>query len=108
MQVSEITWSETERKIVREVLQRAYHRETDTLIQVVREEASHITELKDLWKLHDFLSARRFDLDGKYDDRDSEIIFVFARLLKEGWLQLDELQGLAKDKISKVSALSRM
>ncbi|MEM9542353.1 MAG: hypothetical protein AAGA60_23025 [Cyanobacteria bacterium P01_E01_bin.42] len=108
MQVSEITWSQTERNIVREVLQRAYDRETKALIQVVREQAGQITELQDLWKLHDFLSARRFDLDGKYDDRDSEIIFVFATLLKEGWLQLDELQGLEQDKISKISALSRM
>ncbi|MGL5806901.1 MAG: hypothetical protein ACRC2R_25570 [Xenococcaceae cyanobacterium] len=28
-----------------------------------------------------FFSARRQDLDGKYDDRNSGLIFVFARCL---------------------------
>jgi hypothetical protein len=58
--------------------------------------------------LHDFLSARRHEIDGKYDYRYSVLIFVFAGLVKEGWLNIDELEGLQKDKLTKVAALARM
>jgi hypothetical protein len=108
MQVSDIVWSQTEEKIAEEAFRRAYEREINALIQDVREQASALTELKDMWQLHDFLSARRHDIDGKYDYRYSVLIFVFARLVKEGWLHLHELEGLEKDKLTKVAALARM
>ncbi len=108
MQVSETSWSETEKKIAREAFDRAYERETSALIEKVREKASAIAELDDLWGLHDFLSAKRHDIDGKYDYRYSVLIFVLAGLLKEGWLQLDELKGLEQEKLAKVAAMSRM
>ncbi len=108
MQVSETSWSETEKKIAREAFERAYERETSALIEKVREKASAIAELDDVWGLHDFLSAKRHDIDGKYDYRYSVLIFVLAGLLKEGWLQLDELKGLEQEKLAKVAAMSRM
>ncbi|HLO89483.1 MAG TPA: hypothetical protein VK203_31360, partial [Nostocaceae cyanobacterium] len=86
MQVSDIEWSKTEEKIAEEAFRRAYEREINALIQEVREQASTLNELQDMWQLHDFLSARRHDIDGKYDYRYSVLIFVFARLVKEGWL----------------------
>ena len=108
MQVSETSWSETEKKIAREAFDRAYERETSALIEKVREKASAIAELDDVWGLHDFLSAKRHDIDGKYDYRYSVLIFVLAGLLKEGWLQIDELKGLEQDKLAKVAAMARM
>lgn len=108
MQVSDIEWSKTEEKIAEEAFRRAYEREINALIQEVREQASTLNELQDMWQLHDFLSARRHDIDGKYDYRYSVLIFVFARLVKEGWLHLHELEGLEKDKLTKVAALARM
>ena len=108
MQVSETSWSETEKKIAREAFERAYERETSALIEKVREKASAIAELDDVWGLHDFLSAKRHDIDGKYDYRYSVLIFVLAGLLKEGWLQIDELKGLEQDKLAKVAAMARM
>jgi hypothetical protein len=106
--VSETTWSDTEKNIVKETLKRAYERETLALIEKIREQASLITELDDVWCLHDFLSTRRHEIDGKYDYRDSVLIFVLAQLLKERWLQLNELEGLAQDKLAKIAALARM
>ena len=47
-------------------------------------------------------------IDGKYDDSQSMFVFVFARLIKEGWLTLDELEGLDRAKVSKVSLMTRM
>jgi hypothetical protein len=108
MLVSEIEWSKTEKKVAQAAFEKAYTREIDALIKEVREKASTIAALDDTWQLHDFLSARRHEIDGKYDYRYSVLIFVFARLIQEGWLHLNELEGLEKDKLTKVAALARM
>jgi hypothetical protein len=108
MQVNNIGWSEIEEKIARKAFKKAYEREIDALIEEVRKKGSKLAELDQVWHLHDFLSARRHDIDGKYDYRYSVLIFVFARLLKEGWLDLDELKGLEPDKLTKIIALARM
>jgi hypothetical protein len=108
MQVSDSNWSKTEKQIAQTAFEKAYEREIQALILEVQESAGAIAEISDVWKLHDFLSARRHDIDGKYDYRYSMLIFVFARLIQEGWLHLHELEGLAPDKLTKVKALTRM
>jgi len=108
MQTSDIEWSKSEQKVAQAAFQKAYERENTALLQEVRQKATTIATLEDLWCLHDFLSARRHDLDGKYDYRYSVLIFVFARLVKEGWLQLNELNGLTPEKLTKVAVLARM
>ncbi len=47
-------------------------------------------------------------MDGKYDDDLTALLFTFADLVKEGWLRLEDLQGLSGDKLSKIKALTRM
>jgi Photoprotection regulator fluorescence recovery protein len=108
MQVSEAEWSKIEQEIAQEAFERAYQREIKALIEQVRERANAIAQLEDMWHLHDFLSARRHEVDGKYDYTYSMLVFIFARLVKEGWLHLNELEGLDKSKIAKIAALSRM
>ncbi len=108
MQVSDNEWSKTEKSVAKTAFERAYEREIGALVTDVRERANQLSELNDLWHLHDFLSARRHEIDGKYDYRYSMLIFVFAGLVKEGWLQLNELEGLHQDKIAKIGALARM
>ncbi|QYO63732.1 hypothetical protein [Leptolyngbya sp. 7M] len=108
MQATDTTWSQTEKQIARTAFNNAYQRELDYLIKTVREQSSSLTEIDDVWRLHDFLSARRHEIDGKYDYRYSVLVFVLASLVREGWLQLSELEGLAVDKLAKITALTRM
>ncbi len=108
MQVTDTDWSKTEKKIAQAAFDQAYQREIAALIQQVREGAGTIASLEDLWQLHDFLSARRHEIDGKYDYRYSVLIFVFSRLIREGWLQVEELTGLAPDKLTKITVLANM
>jgi hypothetical protein len=108
MQVTDTDWSKTEQKIAEVAFEQAYQREIAALIQQVREGAGAIASLEDLWQLHDFLSARRHEIDGKYDYQYSGLIFVFSRLVREGWLQLDELTGLAPEKLTKITVLAKM
>ena len=106
--MSKNKWSDTEDKIAKQAFQTAYRRETSTLITNVRDRASSITELEDLWYLHDLLSTKRYEIDGKYDYNPSTVVFDLANLIKEGWLSLDDLKGLKPEVLSKISALLRM
>lgn len=108
MQVTDTDWSKTEKTIARAAFDQAFQREMAALIKQVRNGAGEIASLEDLWQLHDFLSARRHEIDGKYDYRYSVLIFVFSRLVREGWLQIDELAGLAPDKLTKITVLANM
>ena len=108
LQNSQNQWSQTEEQIAKQALQTAYKRETSALIASIRDRAGSITELNDLWYLHDLLSTKRHEIDGKYSYNFSTIVFDFARLVKEGWLSLEDLQGLKADVLSKISALARM
>lgn len=108
MQMSEMEWSKVEEKVAQEAFEKAHEREINAVIQEIRERASMITKSDDVWQLHDFLSARRHELDGKYDYRYSVLVFVFAQLVKEGWLHLKELEGLEAEKLTKIAALTRM
>jgi len=59
----------------------------------------------DLWRLHDFLIDKRREIGEKYDYRYSQFIFVFARLIHEGWLLIEELEGLHEDKLAKIELI---
>jgi hypothetical protein len=108
MQSTEMTWSAAEQAIAKEAFERAHARETNALIQQVSQAAASLSELDDLWQLNDYLNARRHALDGKYDYQYSMLFFLFAQLLKEGWLDLTDLAGIEKDKLAKITSLSRM
>ncbi len=108
MKSSNIEWSKTEEKVAQSAFCKAYEREIKSLIGEVRAKAANVILVEDIWQLHDFLSAKRHDIDGKYEYDYPALIFVFAQLVKEGWLSLNELEGLDKEKLSKVVALTHM
>lgn len=101
-------WSVQEQAIARQVFDLAYEREISGLIQSVVEQAGTINQVTDIWRLHDFLSAKRHEIDGKYDFRYPFLIMVFAQLVKEGWVKIQELEGLEPSKKAKIAALSKM
>jgi hypothetical protein len=101
-------WSEVEQEAAQAAFQQAYQREVQALIDEVRSRSSSLSQIEELWSLHDFLSARRHEIDGKYDYDYSGLLFTFARLVKDGWLSMDELTSLEKDKRAKIMALTRM
>lgn len=108
MQVTELVWSKAEETLAREAFDLAHDREISALIREVNQAAGSLSELNDLWQLHDFLSARRHAIDGKYHYDPASLIFLFAQLMKEGWLHFDDLAGLEKDKLTRISSLSRI
>jgi hypothetical protein len=106
--ITETEWTTKEIEISQRVLNKAYQRETETLVVEVRHKINNMTDIEQLWQVHDTLSAKRYDLDGKYDAREPMLIFTFAQLLKEGWISLEELSGLHQAKLAKISSLSKI
>ncbi len=108
MQVSESEWTDAEKKIAQSAFEQAYEQEIEALLKQVQQQVSTLETMNDLWQLHDFLSAKRHEVDGKYNFQYPALPFVFADLIKEGWLHLTDLEGLSQDKLSKIAALARM
>jgi len=99
-------WSEPEQAIAKTAFDRAYARAIDGLIAAVRSQVEGLQTAETVWELHDFLSIQRHVIEGRFDSRSEGILFVFASLVKDGLLQLDELQGLDQDKLGKVKAMA--
>jgi len=108
MQATDNQWSHQEEQIAQDAFNKAYEREVMALMQEVERQAKQVEIADDLWHLHDLLSAKRHEIDGKYHYETSTILFILAELVKGGWLKLEELQGLETNKVSKIKALTLM
>jgi hypothetical protein len=108
MQTSEEQWSAVEREIVQIAFQRAYEREISSLMELVKLQVLKINQIDDLWRISDFLNSKRHEIDGKYDSEPSALLFTLSRLIKDQWIRREELQGLEKDKLAKITALAKM
>jgi hypothetical protein len=72
----------------------------------VRNKLSAGTDIRTVWRIHDYLSEKRVETDHKYDYRYSVLISVFGRLLAEGYLQKEDLEGLREDKMQQILSIS--
>jgi photoprotection regulator FRP-like protein len=95
-------WSKGEKAIARRAFDAALSREYSVLIKEVRRRANSIADPGDIWELHDFLSESRKKIDEKYDYRYSVLVFIFVRLIREGWLTEGELAGLDEEKLARI------
>ena len=105
MNLREMKWSKTEKETARRAFERAYRNECAAIAAKIREMVSTASEPEDLWRIHDLLTNERSRTDEKYDYRYSVLLFVFARLLNDGWISEPDLQGLADDKIEAIRYL---
>lgn len=100
-------WTETEQAVAREAFNNAYTRAVEQLVAQVRVKAEELESAETVWQLHDYLSIERHTIEGRFDFRLDGILFVFASLVKDSLLQIDELNGLDADKLAKIVAMSR-
>jgi len=95
-------WSKREKVIARQAFEAAYFRECMAAREVVREMAAEIEDTADLWRLSDYLTEKRVEVDEKYDYRYSVPPLVFARLIREGWIKQEDLAGLSDEKLEQI------
>jgi hypothetical protein len=101
-------WSKKEKDIARRAFEMALEREGLELLSRLKEMADKARNREDVWQIHDFLTERRTEIDQKYDYRYSVLISVFGRLIREGWIGIDKLQGLDEDKIAKIKMMASL
>lgn len=100
-------WSAQEETIARDAFERAYGRVIERLVSELQTRSASLSSADTIWAFHDFLSIERHTIEGRFDFRLDGILFVFASLVKDNILQLDDLAGLDADKLSKIAAMSR-
>lgn len=108
MRNDEFTWSKKEKEITRKIFDTAYHREIGKIKDKIIKIISNYKEPKDIWKLHDYLSKKREEIDFKYDYRYSVIMRVFGRLFEEGIIHEEDLKGLSEDKINRIKEIAEI
>ena len=95
-------WSKSEKQIARQAYRAAYNRECKAILENVRIMMDEIEDPIGLWRLHDYLTDKRQETDEKYDYRYSVLRFVFARLIYEGWMHQEDLEGISEDKLQEI------
>ena len=100
-------WTKKEKTVARRAFDNAYKRECEEIINRIRELANNANTPDGMWQLYDFLDEKRKEIYLKYDYRYSVLIVVLARLLKEGWITVEDLEGLKEDKIERIRYLGR-
>ena len=74
--------------------------------QNVRKMAIGINDQPGLWRLLEYLTKIREEMDEKYDYRYSVLPFVFARLIREGWITQEDLAGLSEEKLTEIRRIA--
>jgi len=98
-------WTAAEKKIARAAFDLALSRELASVRQEVESKLVGSRDAHSVWRIHDYLSDKRREIDTKYDYRYSVLVSVFARLVREGWISDADLRGLA---VEQVKAISRI
>ncbi|MDH3976569.1 MAG: hypothetical protein OEV42_20080 [Deltaproteobacteria bacterium] len=104
----EYNWSKKEKKIARQAFDRAYEREMRHLAEKVRKMLDDNEDARAVWRILDMLREEARETDFKYDYRYSVLILIFARLLREGWLMLEDLEGISEEKIEKIREVANI
>lgn len=100
-------WTAQEQTIAQEAFSTAHQRAVGSLIATVRREAAELESLESLWQLHDFLSTQRHSMEGRSEFRLEGLLFVFASLVKDRLLAIEELTGLDAEKLAKIRAMAQ-
>lgn len=99
-------WSKKDKEIAKQAFSTAYDRECMSLADQINN--SKIKNPEELWELQDLLWQKRKEIDQKYDYRYSVLVLVFARLVREGNLRLDELAGMSQEMIKRIKLVAEL
>ena len=104
--MNDIKWTKQEKSIARKAFDRAYEKECVSITDKIKHMINEVSSPEDLWEINSYLSKTLRNIEEKYDFRYSILILVLARLIKDGWIEDNDLIGLDKDKISKIVNLA--
>jgi len=106
--MGDLHWSNAEKQAARKAFDAAFERECRAIRAKVVQMLGAKDDVKQIWRLHDYLSEERRQVDRKYDYRYSKLDMVFGVLLREGWLKEAELSGLGQDKLQSIKVYASL
>jgi len=95
----DFVWSPTEKKVARAAFDAAFARECAAIRLEAEAMLKRSSDPAAVWRVHDYLSEKRREIDQKYDFRYSVLASVLGRLLVEGWVRNVEIAKLKPEKI---------
>ena len=104
----DLDWSAGEKKAARAAFDAAFVRECSAIKREAESMFQRTPEAAEIWRVHDYLSEKRREVDRKYDYRYSVLISVFGRLLFEGWVTEAELAKLQPEKLELIKRNAAM
>jgi hypothetical protein len=104
----EYTWSKKEKEMARKIYDTAYRKEMIQIKDEISKLISKYNGPNDIWKIHDYLTEKREEIDLKYDYRYSVIMIVFGRLFEEGIISEEHIQGLSEEKINRIKEIAEI
>lgn len=102
----DIKWTNSEKKLAREVFESALQKELEEIIVEFKKSAAAVSKPDDLWSLLKRTGRKQEEIDQKYDFRYSQILCVFGRLLREQRITEDDLNGLSEEKLAIIFRIS--
>jgi hypothetical protein len=104
----DLAWSAAEKKIARRVFDAALQAELAEIVDDFKGRAAAARGPDDVWAIEEHLTRKRRAINEKYDFRWSQMLLVFARLLREERIQEVQLAGLAEEKLSNLRGLASL
>jgi hypothetical protein len=101
----DLTWSTSEKKIARLAYEEARQSVLAKLVTEFKAKAAAATTPSDIWAIEAYLHEQRRQLDEVLDYRYSRLLLVFARLIREGYLDEARLCGLSEEKLAAIRHL---
>ena len=98
----DLKWTATEKAIARRAFERVLRQELDAAIESTKQRAAKIREVSELWELEHHLTQLRKQIDRKYEYKYNTLVILFADLVREGKLNIDELRGLGEEKLAHI------
>lgn len=102
----DLKWSAFEKKVARRAYEAALERALAEIMAEFKTRAAAASTPSDMWAIEDYLRLRRREIDETFDFRYANLPFVFARLIREGWLDEAWLGDLSEENQEVIRRLS--
>jgi hypothetical protein len=104
----DFSWSAREKKIAHQIFEAAVQAELHEVIVEFKARASAVQDVGAVWQIRDWLDQRQREIDRDFDYRYSQLIVVFAKLVRRGRIDLADLGGLAQDKLEEITFIAEL
>jgi hypothetical protein len=101
----QLEWSPREKKIARRAYDDALESALAKIMSEFKARAAVAAGPSDMWDVEAYLCRKRQEIDKTFDYRYSQLILVFARLIREGHMDESGLTGLSDEKLAAIRHL---